>query len=71
MDAGRREMSSSGLRLCRLDFGINFLNESFAELAIVAGHWLGEDLGRSTSLSMLSRPAVQSLKFEDSYDEGS
>ena len=62
-DAGRREMSSSGLCLCRLDFGINFLSESFAELAIVAGHWLVEAKGRSTSLSILNRPDVECLRI--------
>lgn len=53
-DRGRRDMSSSGLCLCRMDFGINFRKDSFAELVSVAGHWLVEDMGRSTALSILS-----------------
>ena len=61
-------MSSSGLCLCRLDFGTGVLNESFAVLAIVAGHSLVEDLGRSTSLSMLSRTDAESLKLEEVCD---
>lgn len=58
-DRGRRDMSSSGLCLCRIVFGINFRNDSFAELVRVAGHWLVEDMGRSTALSILSRSNVE------------
>ena len=61
---GRKDMSSSGLCLCRLDFGINFRNDSFAEPARLAGYGLVEDMGKSTALSILSRSSVESQRLD-------
>jgi len=69
-ETGRREMSSSGLCMCRLGFGINLRNDSFAELARFAGHWLFEEMGRSTALSILSRADVKHRRTKGSLNEG-